>query len=557
MHRLAMTMLLACAGCLNSAWSAEPQAPTSTPAEACAALTTHKFLDIPDAVTRVNSAVIVPATATVPEHCKVDAVVAPQVGIELALPTSGWNGRLLMQGCGGTCGVLSTIGCQDMLARNFAVYMTDMGHRGGNVVGASWAQHNLQGLIDFGYRATHVSTVAAKVIQTVFYGKPPSYTYFRGCSTGGRQAMVEAQRFPDDFDGIIAIAPPLDETGDTPLHLGWSALAATEKSGRKIIDADDVKLVHAAVVAACNPNQAITDGVVQDPFSCGWKPADLACKPGSLKMVNGSPSGSPSGSPNASSCLSAEKVAAFQKIYDGARNSQGKKLFVGGMPLGSELGWFPYFVAPDAGLAKVLDPNWLVAEFMQYLLYYDRPGPAYDVFDFDYDRDPQRLGLMEQIYYAKNPDLRPYKARNGKLILVHGLADPLIPPALIADYYESVTRLMGGPDKTRDFFRLFMVPGMQHCVGGDTADSIDYMTYLQNWVEQGVAPDSVMAHHTITPQSMIAYTRFPITREQWDWARPIFPYPEVAAWNGKGHWQDPANWLRKPGQWMMNPGAAR
>ncbi len=514
----------------------EPTSPQLGKA-ACEVLATKNFLDIPDASTRINSAVIVPASGDVPEYCKVVAYVAPQVGVLLALPTHTWNGRLLMQGCGGTCGVASTIACEDAMARDYAVVHTDMGHQASPIVGSSWAEHNLQGVIDFGYRGTHVALVAAKVIQAAFYGTPAKYTYYRGCSTGGRQGMVEAQRFPEDFNGIIAIAPPLHEVGDTTFHLVWSARAATDRSGRKIIDAEDVKRVHAAVMAACDGNDGVVDGVIQDPGSCKWKVTELACKDGASLAKDGK------------ACLIPEKVEAFRKIYAGAYNAAGLKLFAGGMPLGSELGWFPYFVAPGGEPAKILSPTWLVSEFLRYLAFYDSPTKNFGVFDFDYEHDSPRVNLMEPFYNAQNPDLRPYKARGGKLILMHGYADPLIPPALTIDYYETATRTMGGPGKTLDFFRLFMVPGMEHCIGGNAADAMDTLTVLENWVEKGIAPDQVLSYRvTKEPQTMLNNMRFPIKSPQWDWARPIYPYPDVAVWGGKGDWKDPATWVRKSGK---------
>ena len=434
----------------------------------CAALLKQNFFDIPDAPTSLLSAAIVPATDSLPEHCRVVGTIAPQVGFEIGLPTE-WNGRLMVQGCGGTCGIKALSGCEDMLARGFAVVHTDMGHTGRPIVGGLWAHGNLPAVIDFGWRATHVATVAAKVIQQAFYGRRAEYAYFRGCSTGGRQAMVEAQRFPDDFDGIVAIAPPLDETGISAYHLAWSVRATTTKDGRRIVDADDVRRVHAAALAACHAPDGVADDVIADPPACRWRVADLGCKAGITTARDGLP------------CLSDAKVEAFRKIYDGVRDSKGRRIFEGGMAPGSELGWLPYFVSDSAEPARMLDPGWLLGEFFRYLMFWESPGAGLGVFEFDYDRDPVRLGMVEPIYSAGNPDLRRFKARGGKLVLVGGWADPLIPAPTLIDYYETATRVMGGAASTRDFFRLFMVPGMEHCVGGTGPDAIDYMGALQAW----------------------------------------------------------------------------
>jgi feruloyl esterase len=520
---------LALSTSLATAQGEPPATPSWSAPAACAGLMKQSFLDIPDAATSLLSATVVPATDTLPAYCHVVGTIAPQVGFDVGLPTAHWNGRLLMQGCGGTCGVHAISGCEDMLARDFAVVHTDMGHGGRPIVGALWAKDNLPGVIDFGYRATHVTIVAARAILQAFYGRPAAYTYFRGCSTGGRQAMVEAQRFPEDFDGIVAIAPPLDETGDAVMHLAWTTRAATQRDGRRVIAAADVRRVHAAAMAACDGLDGVRDGVIGDPSACEWTVAQLRCAPGQAQAGDGRP------------CLSDEKVEAFQRIYDGVRDSRGRRLYPGGMALGSELTWFDYFVSPNSEPAHLLDPNWLMGDFFRYLAFWDSPG-AFGVYDIDYDRDPVRLGLREAIYTATNPDLRRFKARSGKLILVGGMDDPLIPMPTLIDYYQTVTRLMGGPGQTRDFFRMFLVPGMEHCVGGVGPDAIDYMSAIQAWVEHGTAPDSMTGAHLPKPQSMLRYARHPLPAGAAQWTRPVYAYPDSAVYTGSGDWHDAANW---------------
>ena len=499
-------------------------------AAACADLLHRNFLDIPDAPTTVNTAFVVEATNGMPRHCRIEGSIAPNIGFQLGFPLDTWNGRLMMQGCGGFCGVLSLNGCEDMLARDFAVVFTDMGHRGRAINGALWANQNIAGVIDFGYRATHVTIVAARVIEQAFYGKPAAYTYFRGCSTGGRQAMVEAQRFPEDFDGIVSIAPPLDETGISTLHLSWSTRAANLRDGTRVIDADDVRRVHAAAIAACDGVDGVEDGVIQNPKACRWTIEDLRCKAGA-KLA-----------PDGRACLSDTRLDAFRKIYAGVRNSRGERIFEGGLATGAELQWMPYFVSPDAQPARLLDTVWLMGEFYRYLLFFESPGPNYGLFDFDFDRDTQRMGLMETLYSATNPDLRRFKAHHGKLIMVGGWDDPLIPPDTLIDYYQTATRTLGGPAATTDFFRFFMVPGMEHCVGGVGADSIDYVTAMMEWVEHGRAPDALMSNHLVTPQTMLRYARHPLEPGRVDWQRPVFAWPGWAVYSGNGDWHDASNW---------------
>jgi feruloyl esterase len=308
------------------------------------------------------------------------------------------------------------------------------------------------------------------------------------------------------------------------------------KDGRRIIDADDVRRVHAAAVRACHAPDGIADNVVQNPPACRWRVADLQCKPG----VTASSATAGDGQP----CLTNEKVEAFQKIYDGVRDSRGRRLFEGGMAVGSELGWLPYFVSDNADPPRLLDPTWLMGEFFRYLMFWESPGASLGVFDFDYDRDPVRLGLMEPIYSATNADLRRYKARGGKLILVGGWSDPLIPAPTLIDYYATATRVMGGETATRDFFRLFMVPGMEHCVGGTGPDAIDYMTALQDWVERRKAPDALVGSHLAKTQSLLRYARHPLAPGLAEWSRPVFAYPDSTAYAGQGDWRDAANWKR-------------
>jgi len=520
--------------CALAARPAHAQAGVVTHAsDACAALLTQSFLDIPDAPTTVNTATLVEAANGLPRHCRIEGSIAPNIGFQMGLPTDSWNGRLLMQGCGGFCGVLSLNGCEDMLARDFAVVFTDMGHRGRGINGALWASQNIGAVIDFGYRATHVTMVAARVLQQAFYRQPAQFTYFRGCSTGGRQAMVEAQRFPDDFDGIVSIAPPLDETAISTLHLTWSVRAANLRDGTRLIDAEDVKRVHAAAIQACDAVDGVSDGIIQNPKACRWTVADLACKAGRKSASDGLP------------CLPPAKLEAFQKIYGGVRNRRGERIFEGGLAPGAELGWMPYFVSPDNQPAKLLDPVWLMGEFYRYLLFTKDPGPNYGLFEFDFDTDPPRMALMETLYSATNPDLRRFKQRHGKLILVGGWDDPLIPPDTLIDYYETATRTLGGPAATTDFFRFFMVPGMDHCVGGVGADSIDYLTALMDWVERGKAPDALVSNHLKTPQTMLRYARHPLDAERVDWQRPVYAYPDWAVYSGPGDWHELTSWKRQ------------
>ncbi|MSO97229.1 MAG: tannase/feruloyl esterase family alpha/beta hydrolase [Rhodospirillaceae bacterium] len=510
------------------------QVPGANPGQAkCQAVMAQDFTQLPDAATGINGATLVAPERDLPEYCRIQGVIAPDVVFELRLPTTTWNGKFLMQGCGGMCGILNMAAAEDSLVRGYAVVNTDMGHTGAGFI-ANWAYNDLQAEVDFGYRATHVVAVAAKAIVGAYYGKPPAYSYFNGCSTGGRQGMVEAQRFPADFDGIVSGAPVLNEIGDGTLHLLWSARANAGPDGKPILDARKLPKIRDAVIAKCDALDGVTDNVLQDPRRCGFKPEDMQCK-GADKA----------------DCLTTAEVGVVNRIYNGAHNSKGEKIFPGGMSRGSEYEWSPPFVGlTQAGGTKthgaILNRNSMIYQFTQYLTFFNDPGPSYNPMTFDWDRDPSRLMLTETIYNAQNPDLRRFKAAGKKLILYHGWDDAEIPPGLSVDYYETATNTMGGPAATREFFRLFMIPGMAHCRRGVGADGFDPAISLEAWVEKDQAPDSILTHKMAKdqPYAGLPRLRFPLKREDYTWTRPVYAYPDVAAWNGQGDWQDPANWIK-------------
>lgn len=510
------------------------QTPPADPSAAkCSAVMRQDFTSLPDATTAISAASLVAPVRDLPEYCRIQGTVSPRIVFEVRLPTTTWNGKFLMQGCGGMCGALNMEAAEDTLVRGYAVVNTDMGHAGAGFI-ATWAYNDRQAEIDFGYRATHVVATAAKAIVGAYYGKPPAYSYFNGCSTGGRQGMVQAQRFPSDFDGIVSGAPVLNEIGDGTLHLLWSARANADKDGKPILDARKIPLIRNAVMAKCETLDGAKDNILQDPRTCDFKPEDMQCQ-----------------GDEQSNCLTSAEVGVVNRIYNGAHNAKGEKLFKGGMARGSEYEWSPPFVGPTSadGIktnGSILNRSSMIYQFTQYLTFFDDPGPSYDPMTFDWDRDPPRLMLTESLYNAQNPDLRKFKADGNKLILYHGWDDAEIPPALSVDYYETATKTMGGPEATRDFFRLFMIPGMAHCRRGPGADGFDPVIAMENWVEKGQAPDFILTHKMVKdqPYAGLPRLRFPLKREDYAWTRPVFAYPDVATYKGKGDWQDPAAWVK-------------
>lgn len=481
----------------------------------CEDLAKADFSGIQDAPTAVTEAKRAGVSDDLPPHCRVAGYVTPNVGFELLLPDK-WNGKFLHVGCGGFCGVLSSKwgACDDPIRRGYACLASDLGHKS-TFADAKWAFNNLQAKMDFGYRATHVATLAGKAITAQHYAHAPKRSYFLGCSTGGKQGLMEAQRFPWDFDGIVAGAPSINELGDAMAVL-WITLAFLDKDHRALLKSEDFKLIHSAVLEACDRNDGVKDGLIGDPRRCAVNLGKLKC------ASNGT-----------ESCLSSEQLAAVQKIYSGPVTSGGERLYSGGATLGSELHW----LLEGPGLLSLEGMLKYLTEQFRYTAFYPDPGPAWKVTDFDFERDSRRLGLMEPLYSPTNPDLRQFKAAGGKLMLYHGWSDILVMPSDSVDYYETVERTMGGQSATQDFFRLFMLPGVAHCGGGEGADTVDYLSSLEAWVEHGQAPDKLIGAHLKT-DGVAASMKFPLNSPNIEFSRPLYPYPLTAKYLGHGDPKD-------------------
>jgi len=485
-----------------SAAAAAQDLPASRPGPvvACADLARMSFAAIPDAPTAILSAALVAATSEVPGHCKVRGNIAPHVGFELRLPVDAWNGKLFMQGCRAYCGVIMISEADDALKRGYATVATDMGHAG-TLLDTTWAYNNRDAELDYGFRATHVTAVAAKAVVRAFHGVNATQSYFRGCSTGGRQGLIAAQRFPDDFDGIIAGAPVAPKAG--ALNFYWTAMANLDEDIRAILDGAHVMLIRSAVMKKCDAKDGLADGVIEDPRSCDFDPEELQC------------TGLSSGEliPRAD-CLTAAQVDAARKLYAAPSTSDGTRLTPGGTLPGGELNWLGTAVSADGGPGLYLR---FAQDYFRFLAFAEDPGPAYTVDQFNLDTDPQRMNFMLHISTGFNPDLRGFRDRGGRLIAYHGWQDG---PALnTVDWFETATAVMGGQDAMNETARLFMVPGMDHCGGGPGANDFDFITALEEWVEQGRAPESLLGTH----------------REgngEATFSRPVFAYPDTARFEG-------------------------
>lgn len=500
--------------------SSEAQTNAFVPySNSCEQLKTLDFATTRDAPTQVTDAHLIVASADAPGYCLVHAYVLPQVGIEVLLPTSGWNGKFLELGCGGFCGFLQTTRCAVSLRRGYACLSSNLGHVGSGM-DELWADfNNLPALVDWGYRGAHVAALAGKAIAARYYGKSPSKSYFVGCSSGGTQALSEAQRFPWDFDGIVAGAPAPYYL-DLVLGYAWAGRALLDSSGKLILTQVELQRLHNAVLAKCDMDDGIKDGVISDPLHCKFNPAELLCKSGQ----------------NAD-CLTAAQVEAVNKVYSGPVTSEGKKTYTGGPLPGSELNWVDGGASePYAYSTSSLDNVNAADTIFRYLAFMPPAGPHWKASDLDFDGDYKRFGMVESIIGAGNPDLRKFKGAGAKLLLYQGLQDHSDIPRDAIDYYEMTEKVMGGRAATQDFFRLFAIPGMNHCTGGPGAYAIDYLGYLEAWVERGQPPDVLIGAHVPDLDWLQAYgLNFPLDPAvKVAFTRPIYPFPVRAKYKGTG-----------------------
>ena len=454
----------------------------------------------------VVSATLVEATARVPEHCRVFGIIPPEIRFGVHLPTN-WNTRFYMQGNGGYAGnapeaetTLRT--AMRAVAHGFVAASTDTGHSAQTEPLGAFAYNNLQKEIDYGFRAVHLTTVTAKTLIESYYAAPARYSYWDGCSTGGRQGLMEAQRFPADFDGIVAGAPVLNFT-DTQTAYIWNnqALARTPLTESK------VALVGEAVYNRCDAADGLADGLLADPRQCNFDPAAdlLVC-----------------GNSRTADCFTSGEIETLTAIYEGPM-ANGHQLFPG-QPLGAETGggWTNWIVSDNRATISFRFSE----AFFKYLAF-TPDEPDFDWHTFNFNTDPDRV-TIRTILDATDPDLSAFHARGGKMITYFGWADAALNPIMGVNYYEKVEASLGA-ETTSEFYRLFMVPGMFHCDGGLGTDQFDAITPLINWVENGIPPDTIPAARVEAG----AVTR----------TRPLCPYPEIATYTGLGSIDTAANFV--------------
>jgi hypothetical protein len=501
------------------------------PEAQCRSIQGEDFTGLEDAPTQVTESLILP-TGDKSTLCRVRGYVSPQVGFELQLPTPTWNGKFVEVGCSGKCGVIDTLACVEPVHKGYACIASDMGHKGTSADG-QWAYNNLQAKIDYAYRATHVVALAGKALAAHYYRRAPGRSYFTGCSNGGRQGMIEAQRFPWDFDGIVAGAPPMNLA---PLNQVWFSLSALDKDGRSVLKPADVQLLHKAVLDRCDADDGIKDGIVGNPLACKFDPAILACRAG-----------------RTDNCLTQTKLTAVQKIYSGPVTNQSGVYSGGEMP-GSELGWVGPYFSTDGQPGSLYQYG---SEGLRYLSYLPDAGPSWQPENLDFDHDYARVAMIQSLMAPTNPDLRQFQRAGGKLLMYQGWNDQLEVPKAAIDYYETAQRVIGNRAETQQFFRLFLIPGMGHCGGGDGADVIDYLTYLEAWVEQGRAPDALVGAHVDVAGFIKTHDPhredFAAELESFrhdpsniQFTRPVYPYPTRPQYSGQGDPRDAKSFFPAP-----------
>ena len=517
--------------------------PTVVSAVRCVDLTK---LNLPDVTitssTTVSAGQFTPPGATnalqLPEFCRVIAVAKPTsdsvINFEVWIPSSErWNHDFEGVGNGGYTGAIQYAQLADALKRGFATASTDTGHTGADL---TFAAGHPEKIVDWGYRAIHIMTESAKLIIRRYSGLLPRHSFFMGCSTGGHEALSEVQRFPADYDGVVAGDP-----GNNRVHLNvgflWAFSATHDSNGNAILPTSKLPLINKAAIASCDGADGTAGGIISDPQACHFDPGVLLCKGAEDDQ-----------------CLTAPQVAAVRKVYDGPKNPRTGEQIIAGYSPGSESpegdnlagGWKMYIT--DRKEPMRLD-------FWRYWVFND---PKWDWRMFDFDADVAYADKKLAAVNASSVDLSKFQSRGGKILMYSGWADPIGPPMDAVNYYKRVEGATGGRQNAQSFFRLFMAPGMAHCGDGPGPNMFgaygaktdaertrglpasvspeinlnldpehDVLSALVQWVERGIAPDHIIASH--------------FTDERVDLTRPICPYPKVAHWNGKGSSDDASN----------------
>jgi feruloyl esterase len=504
----------------GAASAAEPRDPPF--AARCSAINRQDFSGIMEAPTRIITSRVVGAGGSTPAYCEVRAYVWPQDQFYLWMPLDGWSGRFVGIGCGGACGVIERVDASSIwrpiVRRGDVAMFNDMGHSGRDTNDLLWAIHNPQAQIDYAFRATHVSTLAGKAIAQALYGRETKKAYFVGNSTGGRQALLEAQRFPTDYQGIVAKCPAISESaGDAII---WALQSLSDRTGHSILTVENASALAAAALARCDKRDGVVDGVISDPSACDFDPGEISCaralQPG---------------------CLNPPQLEGVKRAYLGLPRPPGSAHARAGLPVGSEFQWLHRYVSQDENPTSMWD-------FMMSWLRADEPvwdelsksGSTISLADYDVARFSKVRGTYQLLHEATNPDLSAFAESGGKLIMMQGTADVIVQPSVTTRYYETAVRTAGGLAPTRKFFRYFLMPGVGHCFAGDNAgaDVFDSLADITRWVEQDAPPERIVVQKLIKYTSLFPDVNLPTLPSNVVFSRPLYPYPDRQVFAGAG-----------------------
>jgi hypothetical protein len=514
----ASALALAGAACGGGGDSSPPPASTPAPlaivapSATCASLASVNLTDVGGVGSTITSATEgnITVNGAAVRYCTVEGTLAPTVGFRVRLPIDSWTQRVLHVGCGGLCGSISasvepgtSYGCPLVQSGGFVISSSNMGHTNADV---NWSQ-DPQKRVDFAYRGVHVTTLAAKKLTQAYYGQREKFSYFVGCSDGGREGLMAAQRFADDYDGIIAGAPAFLFNIQNSLHHGWMARSNRDNgltTGNVVLYPAKAAVLHSAVVAACDALDGQTDGLLSDPRLCQFDPATIQCAAGAA---------------DTSACLTATEVATVNKFYNGPRDpGTNRRILVGGPQYGSELEWDGVFVpSTDVVTNRVGSDNFVAGA--RYVIFPDATPPAIDDFEFT-EAYVNRLRTRHPLNDATSPDLSAFRNAGGKLLLWHGWSDQHISPVNTIAYYEAMQRTMGQTSMD-GFMRMYLAPGVGHCSGGEGLPNMDLVSAMVDWVEKGTVPDAIATRRTDGTGAVTS-------------TRPMYPYPALARYNGTG-----------------------
>lgn len=475
------------------------------PVMSCADLLDTDLTSIPGASTVIDTAK--PATS---EHghpvCDVTGTVEGRIRFTAELPAKTWTGRYLQAGCGAFCGYLSidvnaAHGCAPIRNGEFALAMDDTGHpmTGG---AASWGHDDRVARADYGRRSEHLTSLSMTGVIDAFYGRPPVHSYFDGCSNGGRQALMLAQRYPHDFDGIIATSPANVYAPLFGQSLAYLALANRDKHNEEILGVEKLAPLHRAVVRRCDGHDGLIDGQIGDPRTCHFDPASIACPPRTDRV----------------GCLTPSEVRTVRKIYRGARDRAGRRLYPGAPERGSELSWAGTITSTRDMHQPAPLLYFLAEQFWKHLAFRHNPPSSFTLPDARFGAGV--LHRLSRMYDSDDPDLSEFRDAGGKLIVSQGWADPIVSPRGVLAYRQAMEDELGGYAAVQRFSRLFMLPDVGHCEGGDGPDRVDLVSPLVRWVEHGKAPNRVVARQRVDGK---------VVR-----TRPVYNYPVTAAYDGIG-----------------------